>query len=226
MTAAPPLTPAQFAGLLSGPAGPVSRETLLALDRYALMLEAWQTRVNLVGPSTLADIWRRHFLDSAQLLTLIPDPPQTRLIDIGSGAGFPGLVLALLGVGDVTLVESVGKKARFLEAVVDALGLSGRCLVHNGRVEALKTAPFDVITARACASLTQVFDWTRRFAAQGTRWLLLKGETVAQELDEAARDWRFGHRLHASLSDPRGRIVEVWDVVAVKDAGRAPRARR
>jgi 16S rRNA (guanine527-N7)-methyltransferase len=191
---------------------PVSRETLNSLMRYAAMLSEWQTRINLVGPSTLPDVWRRHFLDSAQLAALADSFESTVWLDMGSGAGFPGVILALLGARDVHLVESVTKKARFLEAVVEALGLSSRSWVHNLRIETLQIEPVDVITARACASVSQLFDWGHRFAAQETRWILPKGQDVTRELDEAAKRWRFDLRLHPSRSDPRGQIVDAWHV--------------
>lgn len=190
----------------------VSRETLSALNRYVLMLQEWQTKLNLVGPATLPDAWRRHILDSAQLFPLIEKPEETVWIDMGCGAGFPGLVMAIMGVGEVHLVESIAKKCRFLEAVVDALALHERVIIHNARLESMKPFAADIISARALAKLTQLFDWGHPFAASSTRWLLLKGQDVEAELAEAQQKWAFEHKLHASLSDPRGRIVEAWGV--------------
>lgn len=197
----------------------VSRETADRLARYAEMLTDWQSRINLVGPATLPDVWKRHMLDSAQLWPLIQDP--SAILDIGSGAGFPGLVLALLGAGHVTLVDSVAKKTRFLEAVVETLGLSGRVTIYNARIETLPSRSFSTISARACASLAQLFDWGHRFAADSTQWLLPKGESVEAELTSAQAGWRFEHRLHVSRTDPRGRIVEAWNVAPVAAARRA-----
>jgi len=190
----------------------VSRETLSALNRYVLMLKDWQNKLNLVGPATLPDAWRRHVLDSAQLFPMIEKPEETVWMDMGSGAGFPGLVMAIMGVGEVHLVESIAKKCRFLEAVVDALALQDRVIIHNERLEAMQRFKADVISARALAKLTQLFDWGHPFAASSTRWLLLKGQDVETELAEAEQKWAFEYKLHASLSDPRGRIVEAWGV--------------
>ncbi|HEY4547112.1 MAG TPA: 16S rRNA (guanine(527)-N(7))-methyltransferase RsmG [Pedomonas sp.] len=190
----------------------VSRETLSALNRYVLMLQEWQTKLNLVGPATLPDAWRRHILDSAQLFPLIEKPEETVWMDMGCGAGFPGLVMAIMGVGEVHLVESIAKKCRFLEAVVDALALHDRVIIHNARLEAMKPFKADIISARALAKLTQLFDWGHPFAASSTRWLLLKGQDVEAELAEAQQKWAFEYDLHASLSDPRGRIVEARGV--------------
>lgn len=186
----------------------VPRGTLEKLDLYAALLIAWQEKMNLVGPSTLADIWNRHFRDSAQLLQLLPAPAHKRVwLDIGAGGGFPGLVIATLGGGIVHQVESIGKKARFLEAVTAALALEGVNIVHNARVESLPAFACDVITARACAPLERLFDWGLRFAAKSTTWLLPKGESVESELEDARRRFDFRAQLVPSRSDPRGRIV-------------------
>lgn len=194
----------------------VSRETLSALDVYADMLVDWQSRMNLVGPATLPLLWQRHMWDSAQLYALIDRPEACRGLDIGSGAGFPSLVLAIMGLGSgcgqVTLVDSVGKKARFLSAVVEQLDLGGHVKVVNARVESLPPQRFDLILARACAPLQQLFDWGRPFAARSTRWVLPKGESVQQEITAARQDWSFDCQLHPSRSDPRGVIVDIRSV--------------
>jgi 16S rRNA (guanine527-N7)-methyltransferase len=186
----------------------VSRETLARFDRFAALLAEWQTRMNLVGPSTLPHVWDRHFRDSAQLAALAPKLGHKPVwLDIGAGGGFPGIVLAILGAGEIHLVESIAKKARFLQTVIDELGLAGTATVHNERVEAMAAFRADVITARACAALERLFDWGQRFAAQSTTWLLPKGEAVEEELAAARRRFHFRHDLIESVTDPRGRIV-------------------
>lgn len=178
------------------------------LDCYVALLTEWQGRFNLVGPSTLPVVWDRHIRDSAQLLALVPSECRTKpWLDIGSGAGFPGLVLATLGVSRVHLVESIAKKAGFLGTVSEALELADVVSVQNCRIESLPAFPAGAITARACASLTQLFDWGLRFAARSTIWLLPKGASVADELVEAGRKFRFEYELVQSLTDERGRIV-------------------
>lgn len=185
----------------------VSRETLAKLDRYGELLVDWQTRMNLVGPSTLPDLWQRHFRDSAQLMSLAPTLGHKPVwLDIGAGGGFPGLVLATLGAGEIHLVESIAKKCRFLQAVADELGLAD-AIVHNARVESLPRFRADIITARACANLAQLFDWGLRFAASSTLWLLPKGAAVDDELAAARQAWRFDAELVPSRTDERGRIV-------------------
>lgn len=185
----------------------VSRETLAKLDAYAALLVEWQARMNLVGTSTLADLWQRHFRDSAQLAGLAPTLGHKPIwLDIGAGGGFPGLVLAALGAGEIHLVESIAKKCRFLQTVADTLKLED-AVIHNARVEALPRFRADVITARACANLAQLFDWGLRFAASSTLWLLPKGAAVDDELAAARKAWIFEAELVPSRTDERGRIV-------------------
>lgn len=186
----------------------VPRETLAEFDRYEALLLDWQSRMNLVGPATLPAIWSRHFADSAQLVALAGPGPW---LDIGAGAGFPGLVAALLGAGPIHLVESVAKKARFLETVADELALS-QVRVHNARVESILAFPVANVTARACAGLDRLFDWGLRFAAKDTRWLLPKGASVEDELVEARRSFVFHVEQVPSITDERGRIVIARDV--------------
>lgn len=194
--------PAEFAAEFN-----VSRETLAKLERYGELLAEWQERMNLVGPSTLPDLWQRHFRDSAQLAELSPTLGHKPIwLDIGAGGGFPGLVLAALGAGELHLVESIAKKCRFLQAVVDELRLPD-AIIHNSRVEALPRFRADVITARACANLSQLFDWGQRFAASSTLWLLPKGQAVDEELAAARQGWSFDAELVPSRTDERGRIV-------------------
>jgi 16S rRNA (guanine527-N7)-methyltransferase len=184
----------------------VPRETMAQLDRYAALLTEWQDRMNLVGPSTLPHIWDRHFADSAQLLPIAGTGRSW--LDIGAGAGFPGLVLAALDpTATFTLVESIAKKCRFLSEVVEQLGLQDRVSIENRRIETLPRAKFDIITARALANLAQLFDWALPYAGSGTRWLLPKGVRVHEELEFAERRFAFDHQLVASLTDAEARIV-------------------
>lgn len=189
----------------------VPRETLAQLDRYANLLADWQTRMNLVGPSTLPDIWGRHFADSAQLLALVGTGRSW--LDIGAGAGFPGLVLAALDpTAHFTLVESIAKKCRFLTEVVETLDMSARVTIANQRIETLPRQKFDIITARALANLAQLFDWGLAYAGSGTRWILPKGIRVNEELEFAERRFVFSHELLPSLTDADARIVRATGV--------------
>nr|WP_310523867.1 16S rRNA (guanine(527)-N(7))-methyltransferase RsmG [Polymorphobacter sp.] len=175
-------------------------------DVYAALLVTWQERMNLVGPSTLPAIWDRHFADSAQLMALVCGGKGW--LDVGAGAGFPGIVIALLDPGArLTLVESIAKKCRFLAEAVEVLGLVDRVTIENRRIETLPRQKFDVITARALAGLDQLFDWGLPYAGSGTRWLLPKGVRVGDELVVATQRFAFDHVLVPSQTDPDARIV-------------------
>jgi len=185
---------------------PVPHGTIAKLDAYAVLLAEWNQNLNLVAESTLPHIWRRHFLDSAQLFNHISKDCRS-LIDVGSGAGFPGLVLSIMGVKNVHLVESVGKKARFLQAVIDALKLDA--LVCNNRVENLKDLKADVITARAVAPLVDLLPFLRPVLKSDTVCLFLKGRNCESELTESKKSWTFEHTVSPSISDDSGSVLIV-----------------
>jgi 16S rRNA (guanine527-N7)-methyltransferase len=195
----------------------VSRETLARLKTYAAMLEDWNARLNLVSRASLEDLWRRHFLDSAQLVGFLP-PDAKSLVDLGSGAGFPGLVLAVM-LRDrpdfrVVLVEATAKKCRFLEAVAARLELKTE--IHNERIEDCRPETFDVVTARACKPLVDLLSYAQGFWGPKTVGLFLKGQNVEAELTEARKSWRMGPQRHPSRSDPSGVILEVRELQGVK----------
>lgn len=190
----------------------VSRETEGLFAEYVALLQRWQTVKNLVGPSTLPEVWTRHIADCAQLAALKPDA--SRWIDLGSGAGFPGLVTAILirdrPGAEVVLVESNGRKCAFLREVVRQLGLPAR--VVAGRIEDV-TAPFagvsEVVTARALAPLSDLLALSRKLLTSGAVGLFPKGQDVGDELTEAARCWRIQASTVVSKTDPKARIVVV-----------------
>ncbi len=208
------MTPAEFAQATG-----VSRETLARLEAYAALLGRWQARVNLVSGPSFADLWRRHMLDSAQLFPLIPKKAR-RLVDLGSGAGFPGLVLAIMGAPGVELVESDGRKCAFLEAVIRETGAGAA--VHNARVEALAPVPADVVTARALAPLPRLLTLAERFIGPGTLCLFPKGARVDEELTAAAKEWTMDLVRIPSSTDPSGTILHIQEVT--RDAQRRPRS--
>ena len=189
----------------------VPRETSAQFDVYAAMLAEWQQRMNLVGPRTLPDIWNRHFADSAQLLVVAGRGRSW--LDMGAGAGFPGLVIALLDpTAKLTLVESIAKKCLFLTEASAALGLANRVSIANCRVEALPLQIFDIITARALASLNQLFEWALPYAGAQTKWVLPKGARVTSELADARIHYAFDFELVMSRTDHHGRIVVAHEV--------------
>ncbi len=185
----------------------VSRETLDRLIRYAEALQRWQARINLVGRDTLRDLWRRHMLDSAQLLPLIPSQAR-RLIDLGSGAGFPGLVLAVLGVPEVHLVEADARKCVFLREAA-RVAESANVTVHNRRIEAMPAVPFDVVTARALAPIGVLFELAGRFAGPGTVYLFPRGRGVDEELIRTPETATMRLERIASRTDPGAAILKL-----------------
>lgn len=195
------LTPDQFCSETG-----VSRETRDRLQVYADLLVKWQKAVNLVGPSTLSDIWRRHFQDSAQLLPLAPGGARI-WVDLGSGAGFPGLVLAILGAPEVHLIESDGRKCAFMQEVARATRATVR--IHRCRIENAPRLRADVCVARALAPLTALLSHAARFSDQDTVCLFLKGQDVEAELTEAAKSWTMQIERLPSQSDPSGTILRV-----------------
>lgn len=186
----------------------VSEEEAAQLVLFRSLLADWSERFNLIGPSVMADFWQRHALDSAQLASLAPT---ARLwTDLGSGAGFPGVVIAILvrrrPGAHVTLIESTGKRCRFLEHVRDALELP--VTVRQERAETVRLEA-DVVTARACAPLSRLLEFARPHLKGGAIGLFLKGREVESELTAARAQWRLDAELLPSLSDPAGRILKV-----------------
>jgi 16S rRNA (guanine527-N7)-methyltransferase len=188
----------------------VSRETLARLKAYADILADWNALHNLVAKSTLPDLWHRHLWDSAQLFPLIPAEART-LADLGSGAGFPGLVLAAMRPGlSVTLHEATTKKCAFLRAAADRMGL--HVTIENARMESLPRTAFDVVTARACAPLPQLLEYAHSFVGPNTVCLFLKGQNVGVELTDAHKYWNMKTSQVPSQTDPSAAIVEVREL--------------
>lgn len=188
----------------------VSRETLDRLKKFDALFLDWSSRHNLVARSTLDDRWRRHYRDSAQLYALIPKSART-LVDLGSGAGFPGLVLAAMGEGrglKVALVESIGKKAAFLQAGIDAMGLTNTAVIPQ-RIESITVSPPDVVTARALAQLDKLLSYAHEFASEKTVLILPKGQDVEGELTEAAKSWHMKVEKQPSVTNPGSTILVI-----------------
>lgn len=190
----------------------VSRETAEKLKLYADLLVKWQSKINLVGPATIPDLWRRHFLDSAQMAKHLPDGP---ILDLGSGAGFPGLVLAVMGKGPVHLVESDARKCAFLREAARITG--AQAVIHNQRIESLKPFPVVAVTARALASLEKLLSMAENFLSTETQCLFLKGRNCEDELTEAGKEWIMQVDRLPSLSDPSGIILHLREVHRGRD---------
>jgi 16S rRNA (guanine527-N7)-methyltransferase len=192
----------------------VSRETLRRLSDYLDLLRRWQPAINLVGPATLADPWRRHLLDSAQLAAHVPAQTAS-LVDLGSGAGFPGMVLALLGVRGVHLIEADRRKAQFLREAARTTGAP--VTIHAERIEQIQGWPADVVTARAVAPLPRLLELAERFLVADSVCLFLKGRAAARELTEARVTWHMTAETIPSLSEPTGTVLKLRGIRRARD---------
>jgi 16S rRNA (guanine527-N7)-methyltransferase len=200
----PPLDARGFADFV-----PVSRETLARLEAYAALLVRWSARINLIGRDTVADLWRRHILDSTQLQPFVSTDARS-LIDLGSGAGLPGLVLAILGVPGVELVEADSRKCAFLREA--ARVTEAQVTIRGCRIQAVPPHSVNVVTARALAPLDRLLGLAEPFLAPTSECLLLKGERVEDELTLARRHWTMTASLQQSRSDPRGVVLRLQQV--------------
>lgn len=192
----------------------VSRETHERLTTYLRLLEKWNPKINLVSSSTISDAWSRHFVDSAQLLECAPDEFDT-WVDLGSGGGFPGLVIAVLlaksqPTVQVTLVESDQRKSAFLRTVIRETNLSAKVL--SKRIEEADPQAAAVISARALASLPVLLALAARHATPKTTMLFPKGRKWQGELEEAQREWCFKHVAHPSKTDPEAVILRIEEI--------------
>ena len=199
----------------------VSRESLHGLVAYVDLLRQWQAKINLIGPDTVDQIWHRHIADSLQLLALLPDDC-TNILDLGSGAGLPGLPLAVaLGsAGNITvhMVESNAKKSAFLRQAVRVTGAPA--VVHERRIESLDSATLqndiDVVTSRALAPLARLLDYAQKPMENHAIGLFLKGQDVERELTEAAKYWKVSAERIASLTEPKACILKIKEATRVE----------
>jgi len=188
----------------------VSRETFEKIEAHAAMLREENQRQNLVSASTLDQLWERHILDSAQLVRFEPHAGAS-WVDIGSGAGLPGIVLACLVEGPVTLIEPRRLRAEFLHKVCESLGL--KATVFLGKAEHAQGG-YDVITARAVANLSKLLKVSQHLSTTNSRWVLPKGRSAERELAEAQQAWQGAFHVEQSATDPESRIVIATGVKA------------
>jgi 16S rRNA (guanine527-N7)-methyltransferase len=191
----------------------VSRETLDMLTRYDELLHRWNPKINLVSKATLDQSWWRHVVDSVQIVDILPS--WDRWADLGSGGGFPGLVVAILAKSNrpeasVTLVESDLRKTAFLRTVIRDLKLSAT--VHAKRIETLDPLEADVISARALADLSKLLEYAARHLHDGGSALFMKGSSWAQEVEAARKTWSFSLVVHESRTDPSAAVLEVKEI--------------
>jgi len=184
----------------------LSKETMDKLEVYNNLLAKWQKSINLVSNNTIKDAVERHFLDSAQLIKYIENK-DLAIADMGSGAGFPGLVLAIMGIKEVNLIESDARKCEFMRQVSRET-FCKNVTVHNKRIENCSIDNLDLVTARALAPIRDLLAWADALKT-GVDCLFLKGEKAEEEIKDALKDWDFDYKLYKSDSDPKGNIVKI-----------------
>jgi 16S rRNA (guanine527-N7)-methyltransferase len=192
----------------------VSRETIEKLKTYEKLVLEWNNKFNLVSKSSVPYIWERHIEDSLQLCGFITKSDKI-MFDFGSGAGFPGVVIAIIAQElypdlKVSLIESIGKKANFLKVVNDELLLNMD--IYNDRIEKLNLTKADVITSRAMASLEKLLEYSKPFCSNKTRLLFLKGERWQEEVREAEKKWRFDFTTKQSQTSDRGCVLQIENI--------------
>ncbi len=196
----------------------VSRETFELLKAYETSLHEWQKKFNLVSNSSLEDAWNRHFLDSIQLFKFIPKEAKS-LCDFGSGAGFPGMVLAVMAKEKtpylkVSLIESIKKKTLYLKEINKITEANAEII--NDRIENISAQPFDVITSRAMASLKDLLNYTKKFFGKKTVCIFPKGKSYAEEIAEAKKFWNFDCEVVPSETSGEGVILIITNLSAIK----------
>ncbi|MEK9672110.1 MAG: 16S rRNA (guanine(527)-N(7))-methyltransferase RsmG [Rhodospirillaceae bacterium] len=179
------------------------------LSAYVALLRRWQAAINLISGKTLIDIWDRHILDCGQLREHVPDG-STAIADIGSGAGLPGIILSIMGIGPITLIESDNRKAAFLQTVIGELGLTAS--VAPVRAETMPEEQFDLIAARAVAPLDGLIQLTAPLLKTGGKLLILKGKTHQEELTAAGKNWTIDAQTFSSRTDPAARILLIENI--------------
>jgi 16S rRNA (guanine527-N7)-methyltransferase len=201
----PPLTEAGFVERF-----PITDDHRDRLRAYVDLLGKWNRKINLVASSTLADVWRRHILDSAQILPLLPTGLRS-LADLGSGAGLPGLILAILGAPNVHLVESDSRKAAFLREAARITGVAVE--IHVARIERVSPISADVVTARALAPLSELLEYSSPLLKPGGSCYFLKGQNRAEEIVAARRHWCFVSTEIPSLSEASSVVLKLESIV-------------
>jgi len=192
-----------------------SDEDLERLRTYVALLNKWQDKINLVSKDSLTDVWRRHILDSAQLAPLIGSQIKS-IADIGTGAGFPGMVLAIIGAAEeIHLIESNERKNVFLREV-NRVTKAGT-IIHNIRVEKLQEVSVDLVVSRAVASLEQLLQYVNPLLKKGGQCLFLKGKKWREELTEVQKKWIINESVIQSLSDPSGMILKLEEIKSRDD---------
>ena len=192
----------------------VSRETIAALELYQALLIKWAQHINLVGPTTLNHFWERHILDCAQILQNI-EPDTGTIVDMGSGAGLPGLIIARILQDqsrpiDMTLIEMSAKRCGFLREASRTLNVN--VTIEQKKIELVAPVPVHLVTARAFAPLAKLLEHAHPWAELGARLVFLKGQDIQREIDEASTNWAFQSKVNPSSTKSNGCMIEISDL--------------
>ena len=179
------------------------------LEEYIFRLKKYNSHTNLVGKSTLLNPWVSHILDSLQILNFIENRSLS-ILDMGTGAGFPGNILSISGCKNITLIDSNGKKIKFLELVKKEMDLKTNIVL--GRIENFRNVKYDIIISRALASLDKLISYSQKFIKKNTVLIFLKGKTVNEEVLQAKKKWTFQLSEHQSISDLRGKVLIIKNI--------------
>ena len=182
----------------------ISKDNEAIFQEYVGRLQDYNSHTNIVGKSTLINPWSSHILDCIQILPFIQNK-KFSILDMGTGAGLPGIVLYIAGCNNVTLIDSNGKKINFIKLIQKKMNLNINIIL--GRLEKLNNLKFDIITSRALANLDKLLSYSQKFMKKSTVLIFLKGKTVNEELKEAQKKWTFRFQQHKSISDSRGAIL-------------------
>ena len=180
----------------------------IALNKFISELKKINSLINLVGKSTLLNPWDRHICDSLQIIPFIKNK-NSSILDMGTGAGLPGIVLSILGYKNITMVDSRKKKTEFVKQIIEKLGLKAKII--NSRLEDLRLPPFQYITSRALASLDKLLNYSLFFSNDKTRLIFLKGKNVNIEIFEAKKKFFFDYKIYESKSSGEGFVVKIKD---------------
>ena len=182
-------------------------------NKFIYELETYNKKINVVGKSTLADPWRSHIADCLQIAPFIPNK-NAKILDIGTGAGLPGIILSIIGFNNIALVDSNNKKINFVKGVCDKLNLKNNIILS--RIEMLNQQNYDYIVSRALAKLNKLFYYVQNLINKESILIFLKGKTVDEEINVAKKNWKFESKLFQSVSDSRGRVLVVKGLVQKK----------
>jgi 16S rRNA (guanine527-N7)-methyltransferase len=185
----------------------ITNQEIFNLEKFIEILLQYNQKMNLIGSSTITDIWSRHILDSAQLLQFIKDKNQ-RIADLGSGAGFPGVILSILGIKNITLIEKSPKKCQFLEKISEIS--PNKIHIINQNIIDIKNIKFDIITSRAFAPLNKLLKLSKNLTTDKTKYILLKGKNLELEINESKKELKnHQYQIFNSKTSSEGKIIVI-----------------